>query len=203
MAEEGDEMGEDCAKTCLTDGTPRGTTGKRIIPRERLDLTEKLYLAGKSGPSIARKLRQEFGIAPRTARKYIAIVEKRLAALPKPSPQATFRRVEAMLLETYKLARNGVQRLVISRGKDAGAAVEEYPQANVGAMATVAWRLAELHGITVQKVEVSAGGEDLSALTDEEFNTLRALKAKARAAATGASAGAGALPSGASKGPPG
>lgn len=169
----------ECAKTCLK----RGTTGKNIIPRERLDLVEKLYLSGKSGPSIAKKLRAEFGVAPRTARKYVQIVEKRLAALPKPDPAATFQRVQGMLLETYKLARGGVQRIVVSRGREAGSAVEEYPQANVGTMATVAWRLAELHGITVQKIEVSAGGEDLSALTDEEFEQLRALKAKARAAA--------------------
>jgi|JI10StandDraft_1071094.scaffolds.fasta_scaffold198211_3 hypothetical protein len=184
-------------------GLKRGTSGKNIIPRERLDLAEKLYLTGKSGPHIVKKLRAEFGVAPRTARRYIALVEKRLAALPKPPPEATFQRVQGMLLETYKLARGGVQRIVVSGGKGAPSAVEEYPQANVGTMATVAWRLAELHGITVQRVEVSAGGEDLSALTDEEFNTLRALKAKARAAAAGAGTSAGALSSGASKGLPG
>lgn len=187
---EGGQVGEDgevcqsepkSAESCLK----RGTAGKKTIPRERLDLTEKLYLKGKSGPTIAKRLRAEFGIAPRTARWYVQIVEERLAALPKPPPEAVFQRVQGMLLETYALARGGVQRIVVSRGRDAGAAVEEYPQANVGTMATVAWRLAELHGITVQRVEVSAGGEDLSALTDEEFEQLRALKAKARAGKAG------------------
>lgn len=165
-------------------GLKRSNSGKVIIPRERLDLVERLYLAGKSGTSIAKKMREEFGVSPRTTRRYIALVEKRLAALPKPSPEAVFQRVQGMLLESYSLARKGVQRLVVSQGRGEPSTVEEFPQANVGAMATIAWRLAELHGITVQKVEVSAGQEDLSALTDEEFEQLRALKAKARAGST-------------------
>lgn len=147
-----------------------GTTGKQLIPRERLDLAEELYLAGKSRQRIARKLCERFEVSARTARNYIARVEARLAALPKPPPEAAFQRVEAMLLETYELARDGVQRIAVSQGAGAGSVVEEFPQANVGAMATVVARLAELHGVGgAQKLDLTSGGKPIQSLTDDEL----------------------------------
>lgn len=143
---------------------------RTLIPRERLDLVEQLYLAGKSRLHITRRVCDEYHVTTRCARKYIALVEKRLAALPKPPPEAAFQRVEAMLLETYDLARNGVQRIAVSQGAGAGSVVEEFPQANVGAMATVVARLAELHGVGgAQKLDLTSGGKPIQSLTDDEL----------------------------------
>ena len=127
--------------------TPVLTDGPRKIPRERLALTERLYLAGKPRARITDTICRKFGVTARTARRYIEITQRRLAALPKPPPEAVFHRAEAMLLEAYQLARNGVQRISVSRGAGAGSVVEECPQANVGAMVAVATRLAELYGL--------------------------------------------------------
>lgn len=133
------------------------------IARERLDLVEKLYLAGRSRRYITDQVINRWKVTGRTARRYIAVVEKRLAALPKPPPEATFQRVEAMLLETYDLARNGVQRIVVSGGKGEPSHVEEYPEANVGVMATVAQRLADLHGVAAPRgVDLTTGGKPLA-----------------------------------------
>jgi hypothetical protein len=130
--------------------------GKRIIPRERLDLAEELYLTGKSHQRIAKVLCERFGVTSRTARNYIARVQAKIAALPKPPPEAAFQRTEAMLLETYELARSAVKRIAVSQGAGVGAVVEEFPEANVGVMANVAYRLAELHGVAApQKHELT------------------------------------------------
>lgn len=125
------------------------TRPRRVIEPERLTMTEEMYLAGKSRARITSALCAKYKITARQARRYIAVVEKRLAELPKPSPEATAERVEAILLEALDLARNSVQRLVVSQRKGEPSRVEEYPQANVGVMVTVATRLAELRGVTV------------------------------------------------------
>ena len=146
--------------------------GRILIPKERLDLVEQLYLAGKSRLHITRRVCDDFGVTTRSARRYIALVEARLAALPKAPPEAVFQRVEAMLLETYDLARNGVQRIAVPQGAGLGSAVEEFPQANVGAMATVTARLAELHGVGgAQKLDLTSGGKPIQSLTDDELAT--------------------------------
>jgi len=143
---------------------------RSLIPKERIDLVEGLYLAGKSRLYITRRVCDEYHVTTRQARNYIALVEKRLAALPKPPPEAAFQRVEAMLLETYDLARNGVQRIAVSQGAGAGSVVEEFPQANVGAMATVTARLADLHGVGgPQKLDLTSGGKPIQSLTDDEL----------------------------------
>lgn len=120
--------------------------GPTIAP-ERLALVERMYLEGKGRPRITSAVCERYGITTRQARNYIAIIEKRLAALPKPPPEATFQRVEAMLLEAYELARNGVQRISVSQGAGAGSRVEEFPQPNAGVMANVAERLGVLYGV--------------------------------------------------------
>lgn len=143
---------------------------RSFIPRERLDLVEQLYLAGKSRLHITRRVCDEYGVTTRHARRYIALVEARLAALPKPPPEAAFQRVEAMLLETYGLARDAVQRIAVSQGAGVGSVVEEFPQANVGAMATVVARLADLHGVGgAQKLDLTSGGKPIQSLTDDEL----------------------------------
>lgn len=140
-----------------------GTTGKTIIPRERLDLVERLYLKGKSRTHIAEKLFERFGTPPRTARRYIARVEAKLAALPKPPPGAAFARAESMLIETYGIAKRGVRRVVVSQGAGRPAQVEEFPEADTAVMATVAYRLAELCGAAPsKKVDVTSGGEKVA-----------------------------------------
>lgn len=147
-----------------------GTAGKQIIPRERLELAEELFLAGKSRQRIARVLCDRFGVTARTARRYIERVERKLAALPKPPPEATLHRVEAMLLDTYETAKSGVHRLVVSQGKGEPSRVEEFPEANVGVMATVAMRLADLYGVSApQKVDLTSGGKPLQSLTEDEL----------------------------------
>jgi hypothetical protein len=146
------------------------TAGKKLIPRERLDLAEEMFLAGKSRQRIARVLCEKFGVSARTARDYIARVEAKIAALPKPPPEAAFQRAEAMLLEAYELARDGMKRIVVSQGQGLPSKVEEFPEANVGVMATVATRLAELHGVAApQKVDITSGGKPLQSLTEDEL----------------------------------
>lgn len=126
---------------------PTVLTERPRIPAERLALAERMYLQGKPRTSITSALCSKYDVSARTARRYIEIVQRRIAALPKPPPEAVFQRAEEMLLEAYELARNSVQRIAVSQGAGAGSAVEEFPQPNVGVMATIAARLAELHGV--------------------------------------------------------
>lgn len=140
------------------------------IPRERLDLAKRLFLAGKSSHAIARQLCAEYHVTARTARRYIALTEAKLAALPKSPPEAVFQRAEAMLLETYEKARDGVKRMAVAQGGGVSV-VEEFPESNVAVMATVAVRLAELHGVGgPQRVDITSGGKPLAALTDDEID---------------------------------
>lgn len=159
------------------------TTGKAIIPRERLDLAERLFIAGKGRQAIARALCAEYHVTARTARNYIARVEAKIAALPKSPPEAVFQRTEAMLLETYEKARDGVKRMAVAQGGGVSV-VEEFPESNVGVMATVAVRLAELYGVGgVHRVDITSGGKPLAALTDDEIDEReRAALAAANAA---------------------
>lgn len=149
-----------------------GTAGKTIIPRERLELTERLYLAGKSRQRIARRLCSEYGVTARTARRYIQRVEAKLAALPKPSPEAVLQRAEEMLLETYRLAKGAVKYVTFQDGVGPDTHKETRPveAPEVGTMATVALRLAELHGASApQRVDLTSKGEQVGALPDAEL----------------------------------
>ena len=144
----------------------------RVIPRERLVLTERLYLAGKPRQRIARRLCAEYGVTARTARRYIARIEAKLAALPQPPPEAVRQRAEEMLLETYRLARGAVKYVTFQDGVGSDTRKEtravEAPE--VGTMANVALRLAELHGAAApQRVDVTSKGEQVGALPDAEL----------------------------------
>ena len=144
----------------------------RRIPRERLVLTEKLYLEGKSRQRIAKRICAEYGVSARTARKYIQRVEAKLAALPKPPPEAIALRAEAMLLETYRLARDSVKYVTFQDGvgPDTRKETKPVPAPEVGTMANIAVRLAELHGAAApQRVDVTSKGEQVGALPDAEL----------------------------------
>jgi len=162
------------------------TTSKRI-PRERIAMAERLYLAGKKRSYITSKLCKRFGVTARTARRYVALVEKRLAELPKPPPEATFQRVEEMLLEAFHKASKAVKvvRYVNGVGREKSEETKTIDAPETGVMVTAAWRLAELHGIVSEKLEVSTDEGDLSQLSDEDFAKLREIKAKLRAAKGG------------------
>lgn len=150
-------MSDTVAKTVAK----RGTSGKLIVPRERLDLAEKLFLSGKSRPHIARRLCRKYGVSTRTAQRYIARIEARLAALPKPPPEAAFARAESMLLDAYGLARRAVKVVTFVDGMAKKSQVMPAPE--TGTMVAAAWRLAELHGVTAaQKVDVTSGGEKVA-----------------------------------------
>lgn len=147
-------------------------TESKRIPRERLALAESLYLAGKSRQRIAKRLCAEYGVTARTARKYIQRVEAKLAALPKPPPEAILQRAEEMLLETYRLARGAVKYVTFQDG--VGSETSKHTRAveapEVGTMANVALRLAELHGAAApQRVDLTSKGEQVGALPDAEL----------------------------------
>ena len=139
------------------------SAGTKKIPRERIEMAARLFLAGKSRSRVVEAICEKFKVTSRTGRRYLAIVERRLAALPKPPPEATFHRVEEMLLETYDLARSGVKRMVVPQGAGMPSEVEEFPEANVGVMANVATRLADLYGVTApRKVDITSAGDRLA-----------------------------------------
>lgn len=131
------------------------------IPRERLRLAEKLFLSGKSRAHITSRLCKRFNVTERTARRYIARIEARLAALPKPPPEAAFARAESMLLDAFGLARKAVKVVTFVDGMAKKSQVMPAPE--TGTMVAAAWRLAELHGVTApQKVDVTSGGEKVA-----------------------------------------
>ena len=121
----------------------------RTIPRERVDLAERLYLAGRSRPYIVKQLCKEYGVTTRTARRYIQRAGVRLAALPKPPPEVVFQRAEAMLLETYRLAKAAVKVVTFVDGDTKESKIMPAPE--TGVMGTVAVRLAELYGVVAPK----------------------------------------------------
>lgn len=142
--------------------------GKRVIPRERIELTERLFLAGKSRPSIIRRVCKDFGVTARTARNYLARVETRLAGLPRPPAEASFQRAESMLLDAFAKARSAVKVVTWVDGDKKESRI--MPAPDTGTMVTAAWRVAELHGVTApQKVDLTSGGKPIASLTDDEL----------------------------------
>lgn len=147
-------------------------SGKRIIPRERLDFVERLYLAGKARRTITRRVAKKFSVTERQARNYIARVEAKLAALPKPPPEATFHRVESMLLDAFSLARRTIRVVKWVDGEKEESRI--FPAPETGTMVNAAWRLAELHGIVTQKADVTSNGETIGVLpTDPRWTELQ------------------------------
>lgn len=94
---------------------------------DRIDLAERLYLAGRSPLSIQRTLARKFAITLRTARRYLARAKRRLSDRGEhaPNPDAGRARAEEMLLTAARFARE---------------------QQDPKALALCAQRLAELDG---------------------------------------------------------
>ena len=173
---------------------------KRTIPRERIVLAEKLYLDGKPTPRILRRLCDDFGVSTRQARKYLALVRAKLAALPKPDPAAEFQRIDAMLSEAFRCARRAVKVVKWEEGDGAKPASRIMPAPDTGAMVAAAARLADLHGVAAPKrSEVSGPGggpipiESASTTPDALHARLAALAARV----------AGSVDPGADRGPDG
>jgi len=134
-------------------------TKPAIIPRERLDLVEKLYLTGVPEHRIQRRICDEYGVSTRTARRYLERVRAKLADRPVTPPETVRARAEAMLLEAYETARDKRDRT--------GAAMPD-----CGSMVAASYRLAELHGAAAPKrLDVTSGGEALTKLPDAELLT--------------------------------
>lgn len=144
-----------------------------LIPRERLEFVESAYLAGRADHLIRKAICDRYGVTLRTARRYLRRVREKLAALPAPDPAAVRARSEAMLLEAYGLARDAVKYVTFQDGVGPMTAKETraVPAPEVGTMASVAFRLSELHGATgAKRVDVTSGGERIATMTDAELN---------------------------------
>ena len=118
------------------------------IPRERLEYVERLYLKGEPEVRIKAKVCERYGVTLRTARRYLARVRLRLSKLPSAQPEAVRARAEAMLLETYRLARKGVKYVTFQDGvgPDTRKETKPVPAPEVGVMANIAARLVEING---------------------------------------------------------
>jgi hypothetical protein len=129
------------------------------IPRERLEFTRQLWLEGVAEHRLQQRVAEKFNVTLRTARRYLARVRAAFAKHPSAEIEAIRARADAMLLDVYDKAQD---HKVIVPKKD-GADVVEQP--DLRTMATVAWRLAELHGAVAPKRhehEHSSGGSPLT-----------------------------------------
>lgn len=111
-----------------------------VIDPARIDLAERLYLAGRTPRSIERTIAHRFGVTTRTARNYLARAKKRLGNRPANAinPDAGRTRAESLLLEAAAMAR-----------------AKEDPKA----LAIIAHRLAELDGaVGPRRIELSGPG---------------------------------------------
>jgi hypothetical protein len=109
------------------------------IPRERLELVEKLYLSGKSGRAIGSVVCKRFGVSKRTVERYLSLVLNRISALPKPPPEAARARAESLLLSAYQIAKT-------KRGMSGP---------DTKSMVAAARTLAEIDGVLSRKIEHS------------------------------------------------
>ena len=135
---------------------------RRVIPPERLRYVERLYLSGVAEDRIRARTCRRFGVSDKTARRYLARVVARLGALPTPDAAAVRQRAEAMLLETYGLAKRAVKYVTFQDGVGATTKkiTKPVPAPETGAMATCATRLAELHGAAApKKVDLTSKGQ--------------------------------------------
>lgn len=136
---------------------------RRKIPRARLDLVEKLWLAGMTEQRIQRVVSKQWKVTLRTVRRDLVRVAKKIAALPPPDPHAERKRVEGMLMDTYRLARVG-----------------SIKGPNTTAMTMVATRLAQMSGLLRDVVDHNVhGSTDLTKLDAADLETLEALMRKA------------------------
>ena len=121
-----------------------------LIPRERIDDTQAMWLAGVSPRKIEHDLAEKYGVTRRTARNYLAIVRRRLVKRGSVEVEAARARAEEMLLETYRCAKDRV-----GVTKDG----HEYSDPDTKSMVAAAHRLAELFGaVGPKRIEFSGPG---------------------------------------------
>lgn len=120
-------------------------------------MVEKLYLDGVPEHRLRARLCREFGVTVKTARRYLALAKERFAKLPAPAPEAVRARSEAMLLRAFATAKGKI-------------GPTGTPNPDASTMATVAWRLAELHGATApKKVDLTSNGKSLAEFLSAGF----------------------------------
>lgn len=106
------------------------------IPRERLDLVEKLYLGGTDDGEIQRQVAGRYQITRRQVRTYLARVKQRLAERVKTEdPDAARAQILGLLRHTLVVAERG--------------SPEGGPNAN--AMVAAITRMAEVQGLMAPK----------------------------------------------------
>jgi hypothetical protein len=144
--------------------TSEAVLAPRRIPRERLDLVEKLWLEGKSDRAIQRAVVKRFVITFRTARRYLRRVRETIGKRQAVNPDAARARTEAMLLETYALAKRKTKLTMFGEQNDP----------DTKTMATVATRLGELEGAFAPKElkHTVSGSLPLDQLSDEALAQL-------------------------------
>lgn len=134
------------------------------IPRERLDEVRRLWMRGVPSLRIQRVLSTRWGVTTRTIRKYLKRVCDTLAKREEQTVEAHRIRAEEMLLETYRMAR-----LRKGHTKDG----VPYDDPDVKTMAVVAFRVAELHGAVVKKVEVTVDSHEVPQPGTPEYAALQ------------------------------
>lgn len=122
-------------------------------------MAERLYLEGLPADRLRQRLREEYGVSLKTARRYLKRVMARFATLPAPSPEAVRARAEAMLLTTFELAKGTKKYVTVRDGVTPAVSVKTklVRAPDLAVMATCAGRLAELHGAVAPK-QVQLGG---------------------------------------------
>lgn len=137
-----------------TDGTKRG----RLIPPERLDYVEGLYLSGTPDQRIVRMVAKRYEVTRRTARNYLVLVRERFPKRPAPPPEAIIARSDSLLLDAYLTAKR--RKHLTQWG------MQDAP--DCATMAAAAWRLAELHGAASTRVRIDMQvGQELDQALDK------------------------------------
>lgn len=130
---------------------------RRVIPPERLEMAQKLYLTGVPDHRARERLCREFEVTEKSARKYMRLAKERIGQLPTATPEAIRARAEAMLLNAYETAEGKVGPTGMANP-------------DCGSMVAASYRIAELHGAAAPKrLDVTSGGEKLGSMTDDEL----------------------------------
>lgn len=116
------------------------------IPYERLRDVYEMWTAGKPDLEIRAAVSEEHNVTSATVRRYIKLVADAVGDRPAPNLPAVRHRSEQILLEALQFAKSRKSR------NRAGA---EYADPDIGMMVTIATRLAELFGVTKQRLEVT------------------------------------------------
>ncbi len=87
---------------------PQPASRARKIPAERIDMAERLLLAGSAPRAIERALMDKFGVKRRQSRTYCALARKRIsAAVASRGVEIDGEMVRQMLLDAFGVAKAG------------------------------------------------------------------------------------------------